>query len=314
MAAAMSNMVLIDKVIHNPNSVVTVGTFDGVHTGHRELLRLMVEKAHALNARSVVVTFDPHPREILQPGIQGIGLLTTPEERAEILADLGIDTMVVIPFNRDFSLMDSTTFIRDIIYGRIGLKAFIIGYDHHFGHNRSGDSSTITELGNELGFSVDIVQAQELNHLVVSSSVARRSLIQDGNTDLVKSLLDRSYRLSGIVVHGDARGRTIGFPTANMRLLDPRKIVPKPGVYAVRVELTGGFYRGMMNIGMRPTFGDSFETRLEVHLIDFTGDLYGQKITVHFEGRMRDDIKFSSVNGLIEQLQNDREFAIKLLK
>jgi len=310
----MSNMVLLQHVEHNPNSVVTVGTFDGVHTGHRELLRIVVEKARSMNARSVVVTFDPHPREILQPGEQGIGLLTTPEERAELLADLGIDTMVVIPFNRDFSLMDSVTFIRDVIFGQIGLKAFIIGYDHHFGHNRSGDSSTIADLGKELGFSVDIVQAQELNDVVVSSSVARRSLIQDGNTELVKSLLDRSYRLSGIVIHGDARGRTIGFPTANLRLLDPRKIVPKPGVYAVRVEIPAGVFIGMMNIGIRPTFGDSFETRLEVHVIDFDGDLYGQKITVHFECRMRDEIKFNGINELVEQLQKDREFAIKLLK
>jgi riboflavin kinase / FMN adenylyltransferase len=309
----MSNMVMLSDVVRDMNSAVTVGTFDGVHAGHRELIRRLVDKARDIGGRSVVITFDPHPREILQPGKQGIGLLTTPEERSELLADLGVDTMVVIPFNRDFSLMDSATFLRDIVYGKIGLKAFIIGYDHHFGRDREGDRSTVSELGSKLGFSVEVVEAREVNDFVVSSSSARRSLHLDGDIELVKQFLDRSYRLSGVVVHGDARGRTIGYPTANIRLNDPRKIIPKVGVYAVRADTGDGIYPGMMNIGYRPTFGVSDEPRLEVHIIGYDGDLYGKKITVHFEARIRDEMKFDGVQALRAQLEQDRSLAIALI-
>lgn len=309
----MNNMVMLDDVTTDMNSAVTVGTFDGVHAGHRYLIRKLVDRAREIGGRSVVVTFDPHPREILQPGKQGIGLLTTPGERSEILADLGVDTMVVIPFNRDFSLMDSTTFLHDVIYGKIGLKSFIIGYDHHFGRDREGDRSTVSALGLQLGFTVEVVEVREVNDFVVSSSSARRALMLDGDIELVKQFLDRSYRLSGIVVHGDARGRTIGYPTANIRLSDSRKIIPKVGVYAVRVESDHAYYIGMMNIGYRPTFENSEEARLEVHIIGFEGDLYGKKITVHFEARIRDEMKFSSVDELKAQLDSDRTFAIALL-
>lgn len=309
----MSTMVHIDRVARDPNSVVTVGTFDGVHQGHRELIGTLVYKARELGCRSVVVTFDPHPREILQPGSPGLGLLTTPEERAELLAGLGVDTMVVIPFNRDFSLMDSVSFIESVIYGKIGLKAFIIGYDHHFGHNREGDSHTLALLGEKLGFTVDVVEAREIDHKAVSSSSARRSLTQDGDTELVQRLLGRPYRLTGVVVHGDARGRAIGFPTANINLEDKRKIIPKVGVYAVRVEIDGQMLQGMMNIGYRPTFGLSEAPRLEVHVLDFSGDLYGKRITVHFVARIRDEQKFDGVEALVAQLRQDRRVAKELL-
>lgn len=309
----MNNMVMLDDVTRDMNSAVTVGTFDGVHAGHRYLIRKLVDRAREIGGRSVVVTFDPHPREILQPGKQGIGLLTTPGERSEILADLGVDTMVVIPFNRDFSLMDSTTFLHDVIYGKIGLKSFIIGYDHHFGRDREGDRSTVSALGSQLGFTVDVVEVREVNDFVVSSSSARRALILDGDIELVKQFLDRSYRLSGIVVHGDARGRTIGYPTANIRLSDSRKIIPKVGVYAVRVESDHTSFIGMMNIGYRPTFENSEEARLEVHIIGFEGDLYGKMLTVHFEARIRDEMKFSSIDALKAQLDADRTFAIAQL-
>lgn len=309
----MSNMVMLEDVVRDMRSAVTVGTFDGVHAGHRELIGRLVSKAREIGGRSVVVTFDPHPREIIQPGKQGIGLLTTPRERAELLAELGVDTMVVIPFNRDFSLMDSTTFLRDVIYGKIGLSAYIIGYDHHFGRNREGDHFTVEALGEELGFTVDIVEAREVNEHVVSSSSARRALLDDGDIELVKQFLGRPYRLSGLVVHGDARGRTIGYPTANIRLDEQRKIVPKMGVYAVWVETPEGRYQGMMNIGYRPTFGVDQEPRLEVHIIGYNGDLYGKRITVHFEARIRDEMKFAGLDELRARLDTDRDVAIELL-
>jgi riboflavin kinase/FMN adenylyltransferase len=310
----MSQLVTLDQVNVDSNSVVTVGTFDGVHAGHRSLLQNLVSKAVELNCRSVVVTFDPHPREILQPGSQGIGLLTSLEERAELLGQLGVDLMVVIPFNRDFSLLSSEDFLREIIFKKIGLKAFIIGYDHHFGKDRLGDKSTVEQLGKDLGFSVDVIEAREINQVIVSSSLARRSLIHDGDTHLVKEYLGRSYQLTGIVVYGDGRGRTIGYPTANVRLLHSRKIIPKDGVYAVWVDIDTRRYAGMMNIGKRPTFGLQDEKSLEVHLFDFNEDIYGKRICIHFESRLREEIAFESVEALKDQLNKDKLLAIQRLK
>jgi len=310
----VSNLVPLDKVVHDSNSVVTVGTFDGVHAGHRSLIQKLVIRANELHCRSVVVTFDPHPREILQPGNQGIGLLTSLEERAELLGELGVDIMVVIPFNRDFSLMSSETFLKDIIFEKIGLKSFIIGYDHHFGKDREGDKSTVEELGKRLGFNVEVVEAREINQVIVSSSLARRSLINDGDIHTVKECLGRSYQLNGIVVFGDGRGRTIGYPTANVRIINPRKIIPKNGVYAVWVDVDEHRYAGMMNIGVRPTFGLQEERSLEVHIIDFDQDIYGKRIRIHFESRLRDEMKFDSVEALKSQLDRDRMLAIQRLK
>jgi len=310
----VSNLVPLDKVVHDSNSVVTVGTFDGVHAGHRSLIQKLVIRANELHCRSVVVTFDPHPREILQPGNQGIGLLTSLEERADLLGELGVDIMVVIPFNRDFSLMSSETFLKDIIFEKIGLKSFIIGYDHHFGKDREGDKSTVEELGKRLGFNVEVVEAREINQVIVSSSLARRSLINDGDIHTVKECLGRSYQLNGIVVFGDGRGRTIGYPTANVRIINPRKIIPKYGVYAVWVDVDEHRYAGMMNIGVRPTFGLQEERSLEVHIIDFDQDIYGKRIRIHFESRLRDEMKFDSVEALKSQLDRDRMLAIQRLK
>ena len=310
----MSRLVALDYVTFDSNSVVTVGTFDGIHAGHRSLIQKLVSKAAELNCRSVVVTFDPHPREILQPGSQGIGLLTSLEERAELLGQLGVDLMVVIPFNRDFSLLSSEDFLREIIFKKIGLKAFIIGYDHHFGKDRLGDKSTVEQLGKDLGFSVDVIEAREINQVIVSSSLARRSLIHDGDIHLVKECLGRSYQLTGIVVYGDGRGRSIGYPTANIRLLHPRKIIPKDGVYAVWVDIDTRRYAGMMNIGKRPTFGLQDEKSLEVHLIDFNEDIYGKRIRIHFESRLRDEIAFEGVEALKDQLYKDKLLAIQRLK
>jgi riboflavin kinase/FMN adenylyltransferase len=236
------------------------------------------------------------------------------EERAELLGQLGVDLMVVIPFNRDFSLLSSEDFLREIIFKKIGLKAFIIGYDHHFGKDRLGDKSTVEQLGKDLGFSVDVIEAREINQVIVSSSLARRSLIHDGDTHLVKEYLGRSYQLTGIVVYGDGRGRTIGYPTANVRLLHSRKIIPKDGVYAVWVDIDTRRYAGMMNIGKRPTFGLQDEKSLEVHLFDFNEDIYGKRICIHFESRLREEIAFESVEALKDQLNKDKLLAIQRLK
>jgi riboflavin kinase/FMN adenylyltransferase len=304
----MEKPVYLDDVVRDAGTVLTVGTFDGVHVGHRALVRRVVAKAKECGHRSVVVSFDPHPREILQPGQRGIRLLTTLEERAVLLAELGIDQLVVIPFTRDFSLLTSEQFIRDVLWGRIGMSGVVTGYDHHFGRNREGGIEILRTLGQELGFEVDLVQKLDVGDQAISSTVVRRALEDEGDVARVARYLERPYRLSGIVVHGHKRGRIIGFPTANLRLQDSRKMIPATGVYAVRVEVGGASHPGMMNIGFRPTFqSGETERHIEVHLIGFEGDLYGQHLHVDVLRRIRDEIRFPDAATLKAQLEEDRK-------
>ncbi len=308
----MADLVFLDDVEHNPNTVVTVGTFDGVHAGHRAIMDTVVKKAKERDARSVIVTFDPHPRDIINPGDAGIKLLTTLQERAEILDELGIDTMVVIPFDRDFSLLSSEEFVRDIIYEKIGVSEFVIGYDHQFGRNREGTIETIEQLGKELGFDAYVVSKREVGAKTVSSTAIRNAISEDGDIKQATEFLQRPYRLNGMVVHGDKRGKEIGFPTANIRPEHNNKIIPKNGVYAVKVRINGDWFDGMMNIGIRPTF-DGTQQTLEVHLFDFDEDIYGKEVQVRFFDRIRDEKKFSGKEELVEQLEDDQQKAKQLL-
>ncbi|MEX2436272.1 MAG: bifunctional riboflavin kinase/FAD synthetase [Balneolaceae bacterium] len=302
----MAKIVYLSEVEREINTVLTVGTFDGVHAGHKVLIETVVKRAKALDARSVIVTFDPHPRDIINPGSTGIKLLSTLKERCELLADLDIDEMVVIPFDRDFSLLTSEEFVRDIIWKKIGVKEFIIGYDHQFGRNREGTIETVKRLGNELGFYSHVVSKQEVGDKTVSSTVIRNAIQDEGDMKLVASLLERYYILNGTVVHGDKRGKKIGFPTANIHLENPKKTVPKRGVYAVWARVDGKYYQGMMNIGKRPTFDGTNET-LEVHIFNFDDDIYGMEIQVQFVDRIRDERSFSGIEELKKQLETDRE-------
>lgn len=308
----MARMTQLDETRRIPNSVVTVGTFDGVHAGHRVLIQKVVDTARRRNARSVIVTFDPHPREIINPGASGIRLLSTLSERCELLADIGIDEMVVIPFDRDFSLMDSETFLENVIWARIGVSEFIIGYDHQFGRDRSGTIETVQRVGERIGFDVSVVSRQEVGDRTVSSTTIRRALQDAGDVRLASRLLGRDYRLNGTVVHGDSRGKTIGFPTANIQPEDVRKVIPKRGVYAVMVRIEGMYYSGMMNIGVRPTFRGE-EERLEVHLFNFDKEIYGIRLQVRFVERVRDEISFSAVEQLKKQLYQDRAECKRIL-
>lgn len=308
----MAEIVFLDDVKRVENSVITVGTFDGVHAGHRAIMDTVAQKAKEREARSVIVTFDPHPRNIINPGDSGIKLLTTLPERSEILEELGIDTMVVIPFDRDFSLLSSEEFIRDIIFEKIGVSEFVIGYDHHFGRNREGTIETIERLGKELGFDSYVVSKREVGDQTVSSTAIRNAISEEGNVEQAAELLQRPYRLNGTIVHGDKRGKEIGFPTANIKPEHPQKIIPKDGVYAVRVRINGDWYDGMMNIGTRPTFDGKVQT-LEVNLFNFDKDIYGKEVQVRFFNRIRDEKKFDGVDNLVEQLKKDKKQAIELL-
>lgn len=310
----MAKLTWIKNVKRSANTTVTVGTFDGVHLGHRTLIKRLVDKAKESGGRSVVVSFDPHPREVLQGGHNTIKLLTTLQERAEILQTLGVDELVVIPFDRDFSLMSSEDFIQKVIFQKIGVKHFIIGYDHQFGKNREGSIATVKRLGDLLGFDVHMVEAHEVEHVTVSSTTVRKALSQQGNVEMAAAFLGRPYQLAGMVVHGDKKGREIGYPTANIRINNERKTIPAFGVYAVQVEYEGKLYGGMLNIGMRPTVTDSKELRIEVNIFDFNELIYGKQLKVLFHKRVRNEVKFNSLSALKDQLATDKQNCISILK
>ncbi|MEX0719273.1 MAG: bifunctional riboflavin kinase/FAD synthetase [Balneolaceae bacterium] len=308
----MAEIIHLKNIEHKANTVVTVGTFDGVHKGHLALIEGVVSKAKKRNARSVVVTFDPHPREIINPGKGGIKLLTTLQERAEIMNDIGIEVLLVIPFDRDFSLLNSEEFVRDIIYKKVGVSEFVIGYDHHFGRDREGTIDTIESLGVELRFDTHVVSKKEMGNTTISSTVIRKTISEQGDVKKAADFLGRHYLLNGIVMHGAERGRQIGFPTANIHPEHENKVVPKNGVYAVKVRVEEEWYGGMMNIGIRPTF-DGQEKTLEVNIFDFAREIYGEKIQVRFIDRIRDEVKFDGVEALKAQLESDKMRSLKIL-
>lgn len=308
----MAKLVHLNEIRHHANTVVTVGTFDGVHEGHRALMETVVQKAKARNARSVVVTFDPHPRTIIGSKNKELKLLTTLQERAEILESIGVDILLVIPFTRDFSLLSSEEFVKGVIYSKIGISEFVIGYDHHFGKDRSGTIETLEKLGPELGFEVYVVSKREMGEVTISSTAIRKEIQEHGDMNAAADLLGRPYMLNGVVIHGDERGRKIGYPTANLKPEHPDKAIPKKGIYAVQVRVDGSWYGGMMNIGVRPTF-DGVTKTLEVHIFEFDQSIYGKTIQIRFYDRIRDEKKFSGVDQLKIQLDQDKEETLQVL-
>lgn len=309
----MADLVHLNDIDKDTNTVLTVGTFDGVHEGHKALVQTVVDKAAERGARSLVVTFDPHPRDIINPGKDGIKLLTTLEERAEIMQELGVDILLVIPFDRDFSLLSSEEFVRKIIHEKVGVSEFVIGYDHHFGKDREGTIETIEKLGKELGFDAYVVSKREMGDTTISSTVIRNTLSEEGDVKQAAELLGRSYMLNGMVAHGAERGREIGFPTANIQPSQKNKVIPANGVYAVKVRVNENWYGGMMNIGVRPTF-DGLSKTLEVNIFDFGEEIYGKKLQVRFIDRIRDEQKFNGPEALIEQLNKDKATTLSILK
>ncbi len=309
----MTNLIHLKNVERSTKNVVTVGTFDGVHEGHRALIETVIERAKFHNGSSVVITFDPHPRQIINPGDDGIKLLTTLSERQDILAQMGIDKMIVIPFNRDFSLLSSEEFIKDIIFDKIGLCEFVIGYDHHFGKDRTGTIETVRKLGKELGFGVQLVTKKEKDDITVSSTVIRDILQNTGEVEKANKLLGRPYLLNGLVIHGDGRGREMGFRTANIKPEHKNKVVPSYGAYAVKAKVLGKWCNGMMNIGVRPTFNGENRT-IEVHIFDFKEEVYGKNIQILFIKRLRDEMKFSGMDELRDQLILDKTKALEALE
>lgn len=292
-----------EQIRPNPESVLTVGTFDGVHLGHAAIIQFLKQRAGVIGGVSTVVTFDPHPREVLTQQPQG--LLSTIRERAVYLEHLGLDRMVVVPFTREFAETPPEEYIRRYLVDKIGLKALVIGHDHRFGRGREGGFSLLRQKGPDFGFETYEIPAQMVSDEVVSSTVIRRYL-KKGQVEEATRLLGRPYEVRGVVVVGRKLGRTIGFPTANMFIEHPRKILPANGSYAVTATLESGVHlQGMAYVGRRPSVESNGERGLEVNLFNFSDNLYQQTVKVYFHAFIRSDERFGTLALLQEALKKD---------
>lgn len=283
-------------------TVVTVGTFDGVHRGHWAVLQEIRLRAKETGRRSVLVTFHPHPLKIVRPD-QAPPLLTTPAEKKEILAETGLDYAVFLSFNHVLAAYSPQRFVEEILIGRLGVQELVIGYDHGFGKGRSGDVLTLRDIGRDLRFTVDVVSPIRAGEEPVSSTRIRKALLE-GDVEEARRGLGRPYCIQGMVVRGEGRGKSLGFPTANLWVPGDGKLIPPPGVYAVRAGVKQGVFGGAIHIGPRPTFRGSPPT-VELHLMDFDGDLYGEQIRVEFIRFLRKVQPFSSASALVDQLKLD---------
>jgi len=291
-------------------SIVTVGSFDGVHLGHRAVLGEIARRGREAGLRSVLVTFDPHPLEVVNPPAAP-SLLTVGPERLEILAQTELDEVMILRFDRRLASLSPEEFVGEILIGRCAVQELVIGHDHGFGRGRSGDADTLRTLGKIHGFAVDVVAAVDRGDQHVSSTRIRRA-VAGGDLDSAAALLGRPYSVSGMVVRGAQRGRTIGVPTINLAPPPARKLLPPDGVYAVAVDTPAGRFGGMLNQGTRPTFGE-LSRSLEAHLFGFDGDLYDRSVRIDWIGRIRDVRRFASAEELKDQLARDRASAEAVL-
>ncbi|TAK55292.1 MAG: bifunctional riboflavin kinase/FAD synthetase [Bacteroidetes bacterium] len=300
----------IEMMRYEPRTVLTIGTFDGVHLGHQKILQSAVERAKNLATRSVVVTFDPHPREIVGKG--PVEHLSTLDERLGYLEQIGIDETLVIDFTAEFSQTTAVSFYENYLVKKIGVCEVVIGHDHFFGRNREGSIEVLQQIGRKMGFVVTVIPGVSVSGQVVSSSLIRRSLLA-GNVELAAAYLGRHYSLKSTVIAGDKRGRQLGFPTANLMYDAAKKLTPALGVYVAKVTDGKQEHFGMLNIGVLPTFKTNGQRQVEVHLLDYEGDLYGATLTVFFLRRLRGEQKFSSIDDLIAQLQQDRRDSVNFV-
>lgn len=296
----------INQLPNFRNTVITIGTFDGVHTGHQQIIKKLKMEAESIGGETIILTFHPHPRKVVHLSDENIKILHTIKEKIKHLAQLGIDHLVIIPFTEEFSLMDAQTYISEFLVKYFNPAIIIIGYDHRFGKNRAGDYLLLESMAVEFGFKVKEIPEHFINQAIVSSSEIRRFL-KEGNIEQANYYLGYPYTISGIVMQGDQRGRTIGYPTANIAVADTDKLIPTNGVYAVTTLLLDEniVVKGMMNIGIRPTIGDDKKT-IEVHLFDFNQTIYGKSMDIALVAYIRPEIKFNGLEALKAQLATDK--------
>ncbi|MDH4473701.1 MAG: bifunctional riboflavin kinase/FAD synthetase [Fluviicola sp.] len=292
--------------------IVTLGTYDGVHLGHQTIIREMVSEARKKGKESVLLTFHPHPRMVLYPESHSVRLIDTIEEKLEKLEKLGLDTVILFPFTIKFSRLTAVEFVRDVLVNQIGVSQMLVGYDHHFGKNREGNFQQLEELGVLYDFEVREIKAVETNGIAVSSTKIRKALAE-GEMKKVEQFLGVPYQLSGVVIHGNKLGRTIGFPTANLYLDQTTKILPEMGVYAVQIIVRGNRLNGVMNIGKKPTVQQTDAISVEVFIFDFEAEIYDETVRVYVYDRLRGEQRFGSIDELKSQLKKDEENARSVL-
>lgn len=298
---------LYDKV---HSTAITIGTFDGVHVGHQMILERIIKNANKLDLKSMVLTFFPHPRMVLQKDAD-IKLLNTLDEKIKILENLGLDYLIIHPFSKDFSRLSATEFVRDILVNKLLTKKIIIGYDHRFGRNRTANISDLITFGSTFDFEVEEISAQEIDDVSVSSTKIRLAL-ENGKVKTANAYLGYNYMLTGTIIKGRGIGRQLGFPTANLHIEETYKLIPKNGVYVVQSNIDGNTIFGMMNIGFNPTVNGKKKT-IEIHFFDFDQDIYDKKLQIDLIDRLRDEYKFESVEALKEQLAKDKEISLSII-
>jgi riboflavin kinase / FMN adenylyltransferase len=300
------------EIERDENTFLTIGTFDGIHLGHQEIIKRINDRAFQSGGRSFLITFDPHPRSVLSKGANNVKILTSLREKSLLLDSLGIQNLLIIKFTGEFSQTSAEEFVKNYILKFIGLKTIVIGHDHHFGKDRGGDEIMLRSLGNENGFDVSTVNAYKLEGKTVSSSEIRNSLAA-GDIKSCTAFLGRYYSFSGTVVEGDRRGRELGFPTANIRLEDENKLLPVLGVYTVEFLVDNNRHFGLLSVGKRPTFYDDGKIIPEVYIYDFNKDIYGKFVTVNIVEMIRSEIKYDSADELIKQMNKDKELGLEIL-
>jgi riboflavin kinase/FMN adenylyltransferase len=306
------------KIIHaisnfssEEKSFVTIGTFDGVHFGHQQIIKKLVNEAKKERGKSVLLTFFPHPRMVLQKD-SSLELINTIDERSELLEKTGLDYLIIHPFSKEFSRLSALSFVRDVLVNQLNTSRLIIGYDHHFGKNREGNIEQLSEYSELYNFSVEEIPAQDIDEVSISSTKIRKALA-NGHLKTANNYLGYNFMLTGTVVNGKQLGGKIGFPTANIDIKETYKLIPKTGVYVVKSEINKKVIFGMMNIGNRPTINGKHQT-IEVHFFDFNQNVYHQKITIETLYFLREEQKFDSVKILIHQLKKDEKIARTYIK
>ena len=302
----------LDNSVEFNSPVLTLGTYDGVHLGHQEIIRSLVRKAKGKGVESVLFTFYPHPRKVLYPDANTVHLIDSVEEKLAKLEELGLDTVILFPFSKEFSRLTAMEFVRDVLVNQIGVSEVHIGHDHHFGKNREGSFSELKELGELYGFDVFQLPAVQTGSVTISSTKIRNA-VAEGEVDLARKMLGNPFRMEGKVVKGKQLGRTLGFPTANLEMDDSEKIIPKSGVYAVRVKVGSKWYDGVMNIGVKPTVSDENKVSYEVYILNFSGEIYGELVKVDFIAYIREEKRFDSLEELVSQIKTDEKTAVSIL-